>query len=189
MGKRRDARELRRWEEQCRAWAHDRAREMVIALHTGEHSPIQPYDIGLVLHPGEAIWCQTPMRSSLDPTPSAPALTPGWQPPVRPWIITSERVFGRLSNDRLAGFPWAKIVGCRVDLTAGAEYVALDVEGQPFPAVWRGPGCAPLAVAAVYQLYGSQALLDHPGLEAIRRQPTSSKRARSQHPKLELACH
>ena len=153
---------------------------MVIALHTGDDIPLQPYGVGLVLHTGEVAWCQTLIRSSLDPTPATSALTSSWQLALRPWIVTSERVFGRLSNDRLAGFRWAKIVGCRVDLTAGAEYVALDVEHQPFPALWRGPGCAPLAVAAVYQLYGSHALLDHPGLDAIRRRQPTSRRARTQ---------
>jgi hypothetical protein len=159
---------------------------MVIALHTGEDIPIRPYGVGLVLHPGEVVWCQTTIRSSLDPTPGASALKAGGQSPDRPCIVTSERVFGRLSNDRLAGFRWARIVGCRVDLTAGAEYVALDVEGQPFPAIWRGPGCAPLAVAAVYQLYGSQALLEHPGLVAVRRVRKPSERSHRQSPLPEL---
>ena len=45
--------------------------------------------------------------------------------------MTSDRVVGRLADDRLHGYRWEKAVGARVDLTPGREVVSLDIEGEP----------------------------------------------------------
>ena len=60
-------------------------------------------------------------------------------------------------------------MGCQVDLTPGREVVSLDFPGLPGPVHWRGPGVAPLAVAAVVQLHGARAALEHPGLAVLRQ--------------------
>jgi hypothetical protein len=59
------------------------------------------------------------------------------------------------------------MVGVRLQLAAGREALAVNVVGQP-TLVWFGAGLAPMAVAAVFHLYGPAALIDHPGLEPIR---------------------
>jgi hypothetical protein len=45
--------------------------------------------------------------------------------------------------------------------------VTLDIDGEP-TLTWYGPGVAPLAVAAVFLLYGAAAMIDHPGLAPLR---------------------
>ena len=59
------------------------------------------------------------------------------------------------------------MVGARVDLTPGREAVALDFEGHS-TLLWSGPGVAPMAVAAVFHLYGPVAMIEHPGLAPLR---------------------
>lgn len=86
---------------------------------------------------------------------------------VRPRLVTSTRIVGRLGDDRLHGYRWDKTVGARIDLTPSRETVILDVDGEPTLA-WTGPGVAPMAVAAVFHLYGARAMIDHPGLVALR---------------------
>jgi hypothetical protein len=88
--------------------------------------------------------------------------------PFRPWLITNARVVARLGDDRLHGWRWEPATGLRTDLTPGREFVALDMDAFPLP-VWRGPAGAPLAVAAVFHVYGPHALVDHPGLVELRR--------------------
>ena len=58
-------------------------------------------------------------------------------------------------------------MGARVDLTPGREVVSLDIESEP-TLIWTGPAVAPLAVAAVFHLYGALAVIDHPGLAVVR---------------------
>lgn len=67
---------------------------------------------------------------------------PTWTPPVRPWLLTSDRVAGRLSDGQISWWPWHLFVGCQIDLNAGREYVALDTLGGP-AMVWTGPGEVP----------------------------------------------
>lgn len=112
--------------------------------------------------PGQKVWAEVPVRFNLDWTP---AVKPGEQaaPAVRPWLVTSGRVVGRLADDRLHGYRWDKAVGVRVDLTAGREAVIVDIEGEP-TLLWSGPGVAPMAVAAIFHLYGPGAMIEHPGL-------------------------
>jgi hypothetical protein len=89
------------------------------------------------------------------------------EPAVRPWLVTSDRVVGRLADDRLYGYRWEQAVGARVDLTAGSEVVMLDIDGEP-KLVWSGPAVAPLAVAAIFRFYGPIGVIEHPGLAPLR---------------------
>jgi hypothetical protein len=65
------------------------------------------------------------------------------------------------------------LIGVRVDLTPGREWLQFDVAGLE-PVVLRGPGIAPLAVVAVWTVYGPKAMLDHPGLAVLRQVPNDA---------------
>ena len=88
--------------------------------------------------------------------------------------MTSARLVGRLADDRLHGYRWEKAVGARVDLTPGREVVSLDIDSEP-TLIWTGPAVAPMAVAAVFHLYGPLAMIEHPGLATLRITPTGPK--------------
>ena len=99
------------------------------------------------------------------------------QPPVTGWLITNQRVAGRLFGNILHWWTWEQIVGARIDLTTGRDFVQLDLNGSP-PIIWTGPGVSPRAVATVYHLHGATAMLDHPGLAPLRNEPAATKNAR-----------
>jgi hypothetical protein len=86
---------------------------------------------------------------------------------VRPWLVTTDRVLGRLADGRLAEWRWGDVVGCRVDRTPGTELVTIDLPDGSITH-WTGPGIAPLAIVAIARLYGPMSLLDHPGLAGLR---------------------
>jgi hypothetical protein len=87
--------------------------------------------------------------------------------PYRPWLVTSERIVGRLGDDRLYGYRWDHVFGCRLDLTERADWLTLDVDGEP-PLTWTGAAVALMAVPAIYRLHGPRGLLEHPGLIELR---------------------
>jgi hypothetical protein len=58
-------------------------------------------------------------------------------------------------------------VGVRIDLNPGHEVVSLDIDDGS-ALTWSGPAVAPLAVAAVFLLYGAAAMIDHPSLAPLR---------------------
>ena len=166
MSRRKDAKALARWDDQARGWATDRGRSLALDLYYNRETASQPYGVGVVLDAGEKVWAEVPVRFNLD----WPALVkPGElaQPAVRPWLVTSARVVGRLADDRLHGYRWEKAVGVRVDLTPGREVVSLDIDNEP-TLIWTGPAMAPMAVAAVFKLYGPLAMIEHPGLAPLR---------------------
>jgi hypothetical protein len=175
MSVRKHKRELARWETATRQWATDAGRRLALDLHRGHEVPIRPYTVGLVLWGSrhEQVWGQIPARCSED-TPltvrSGPPRRgdPARQPGITDWLVTSQRIAGRLYPDTLHWWEWATVVGVQVDLTGGGEYVQLDLPLPARPVRWYGPGVAPLAVAAVYYLYGPTAVLDHPGLTPLR---------------------
>jgi hypothetical protein len=151
-------------------------RRLAIDLHRGHEVPIRPYTVGLVLWKSrhEQVWGQVPARCSADtPLIVRPSQRRRRDPPPQPrvtdWLITSHRIAGRFYPDALSWWEWTTIVGVQVDLMAGSEYVQLDLALPAHPVGWYGPGIAPLAVAAVYDLHGPAALLDHPGLSTLRR--------------------
>ena len=169
MSKRKDAKAVARWEHDTRQWATQAGRDLALDLYSDLDRAARPYGVGVVLDPGEKVWAEVPVCFNLDWTPPA---KPGEQaqPAVRPWLVTSGRVVGCLADDRLRGYRWEKAVGVRVDLTAGREAVIVDIEGEP-TLIWSGPGIAPMAVAAIFQLYGPVAMIEHPGLAPLRVAP------------------
>jgi hypothetical protein len=174
LTKRKQRKAVARWENETRLWAHHIARDLVLAMVSGQPTPATPYGIGVVLDPGERVWAECPVRF-LQEVLSAEGPT---TPPVRPWLVTSDRIVGRLGDDHLYGWRWEHVRGCRVNLSTSAEFVALDLnDGSRLD--WTGPGIAPLAVAVVDRLHGHQSLLDHPGLAAIRRRDCPETRIQS----------
>jgi hypothetical protein len=169
MSKRADAKAVARWDHDTRQWAIDTARDLALDLYYDRDRAARPYGVGVVLDPGERVWAEIPVRFNLD---WAPLATSGEQaqPAIRPWLVTSGRVVGRLADDRLHGYRWEKAVGVRVDLTTSRETVIIDIEGEP-TLMWSGPGIAPMAVAAIFHLYGSVAMIEHPGLTPLRVGP------------------
>jgi hypothetical protein len=173
--KRKQGRELGRWEAATRTWAQHTARALAMALYCDNDTGARPFGVGVVLDPGERVLVETPLCFSAD-VPIAPAeaatASPLQLPAPRSWLVTNHRIVARLSCDRLHGWRWEHMVGCRVDLTPGQEVVALDLNCER-PLIWTGPGVAPFAVAAVYRLYGLLAMVQHPGLAVIRQQGAS----------------
>jgi hypothetical protein len=166
MSKRKDAKALARWEFEARQWATASGRDLALDLYHDRETATRPYAVGVVLDPGERVWAEVPVRFDLD---WSTLVKPGEQAPpsVRSWLVTSGRVVGRLADDRLHGYRWEKAVGARIDLTPGRELVSLDVDSEP-TLIWTGPAVAPMAVAAVFHLYGPLAMIDHPGLAPLR---------------------
>ena len=166
MNRRKDAKTLARWDDEARQWATATGRDLALDLYYNRETATLPYGVGVVLDASEKVWAEVPVRFNLDWTPP---IKPGQhsQPAVRSWLVTTNRVVGRLADDRLHGYRWDKAVGARVDLTPGREVVSLDIESEP-TLIWTGPAVAPMAVAAVFHLYGPLAMIQHPGLSAIR---------------------
>lgn len=175
MSSRRHRQELVRWEYETRVWAHEAARAFVWAICTGHPLPAYPYGVGVVLEHGEQPWMEIPARFVND-RPSASSPMGNWHAPVRPWLISSTRITGRIDHDRLFGWRWDHTHGCRFDLRPRREQVVLDAwDGTPL--MWAGPGVAPLAVAATYALYGADGLVGHPALESLRCGPAPAATA------------
>lgn len=171
-----------RHDTEVRAWATDTARALTLTLCQNADPAVAPYDIGVVLDPGEKPWVQIPARCSLDRSLPVPAGSDGHpQPAITPWLVTNQRLVGRFASGDLRGWRWNWAIGCLVDLTPGREYVHLDIYKDKTTAKidWTGPGVAPLAVAAIYHLHGLQALLDHPGLAPLRTGPLATFRRAS----------
>lgn len=167
MKGRKQRKALAKWEDDTRLWAHETAKDLVMSMVTGQPTPATPYRIGVVLESGERVWAECPVRF-LQEGPVGMRAGPDWLPPIRPWLVTSERVVGRLGDDRLYSWRWDQVVGCRVELDPGIETVALDLRDGSRMA-WIGPGAPPLAVAAVCRLYGPGALVLHDGLAPLRQ--------------------
>jgi hypothetical protein len=150
----------------------DAARSLALAMYHNRAQPVTPYQVGVVLESYERPLIEIPARllNEMPPMNEAPA---AWSPPVRPWLITDNRLVGRLADDKLYGWRWQHLTGCRVGLQFGLEVVTLDT-WDGIPLAWAGPAVAPLAVAAIYKLYGPTALLDHPGLAPLRSSPNSN---------------
>lgn len=173
MTKRQQRRALAQWECDTRQWAHQTARDLVLAMVSGQPAAVTPYRIGVVLDPGEQVWAECPVQFLEEPIPADGEVAR----PVRTWLVTSERIVGRLGDDCLYGWRWEHTRGCRVDVSDSAEFVSLD-RGDGSHLEWAGAGVAPLAVAAVFRLHGYNALLDHPGLAAIRVGDSSTSQRR-----------
>jgi hypothetical protein len=163
MSKRKQAKALTHWSEETRRWATAAGRALALDLYFNRDTNLRPYEIGVVLDPGEKVWAEAPVQFNLDWTLPGKAIEPAF----RPWLVTSDRVVGRLSDDQLYGYRWERAVGVRVDLTPDHEVVSLDIEGEPM-LMWSGPAVAPIAVAAIFHLYGPIGVVEHPGLLTLR---------------------
>jgi hypothetical protein len=119
--------------------------------------------VGAVLAPDEQVMAEIPAQIVPDVWGGAS----DGVPMVRPWLVTSERILGRLADGRLAEWQWRHMVGCRVDLTPGSELVSVDLTDGSITH-WTGPGVAPLAIIAIARLHGPLSLLDYPGLARLR---------------------
>lgn len=162
------SRKMARHEANQRAQAAETARTLAVALHHDVALPVQPYTVGLVLWQGEQPWAEVAARCSADTTAMSGQGQHTWTcPPLTEWLVSSYRVAGRFANGVIRWWTWEEVVGEQLDLTPGHEVVQLDIDGQQ-PVWWTGAGLAPLAVAAVYRLHGSAALVDHPGLGPLR---------------------
>ncbi len=166
MSKRKDTKALAQRNEETRHWATVAGRQLALDLYHGRETASRPYGVGVVLDAGEKVWAEVPVRFNLDWVPPCKGGQDA-QPAVRTWLVTSNRVVGRLDDDLLCGYRWEQAFGARVDITTGSEVVKLDVEGEP-TLMWSGPAVAPLAVAAVFRLYGLIGMIEHPGLAALR---------------------
>jgi hypothetical protein len=145
-------------------------------MYHSRPQPVTPYEVGVVLDSDERALVEIParFRNEAPPVNGTPVT---WHPPIRPWLITNHRIVGRLGDDRLYGWRWQEFTGCRVDLQPAREFVAIDAP-DGIPLCWVGPAVAPLAVAAIFRLYGPAALLDHPGLARLRRSRNSVDQTR-----------
>jgi hypothetical protein len=166
MSRRKEAKVLARWDDEARRWATATGRGLALDLYYNRETAVQPYGVGVVLDAGERVWVEVPARFSLD-CPSLAKTREQSQPAVRMWLVTSGRLVGRLADDRLHGYRWEKAEGVRVDLTPGREAVSLDIQDEP-SLIWTGPAVAPMAVAAIFHLYGPLAMIEHPGLTQLR---------------------
>ncbi len=175
-------RETARWERKNRPVAIEQARRLAMALYHGKAIETPPFQLGLAFGPGETLWVETWARCSLDRHPWA-ALDPS-RLALSCWAITNRRLVGRLSSGLHTGWTWDQIGAYQADLTRGGEYASVVVDGRP--TLFYGPGVAPLAVALVWQLHGAVALLQHPGLAALRVQPRPRK---VEEPMLALPAH
>ena len=80
-------------------------------------------------------------------------------------LITDRRLLLHLPHGEIASLWWGGLVGLEIDLVN--HRVTLDY-GDARPRVLVGPGVASVAVMAVAQVYGLDALASHPGLSPLR---------------------
>jgi len=172
MSERKARKAMARWEADTRTWSVDAGRRLVLDLYHQRTVPPAPYTVGVVLWKGEHTLVECPARCSADQPPiyRLDKHNPFPEPPITRWLATDQRIVGRLSTGVIHGHAWGNVVGCRVDLTPGREWLQLDIHGIE-PVVWKGPGIAPLAVVAVWHLHGPQAMIEHPGLAVLRQLP------------------
>jgi len=157
------------WEVQTRVWATEEAGRLVLTVYGRKAIPVPTYTVGLVARAGEDVWVETHARLVQEHV-ETPGFDPGVPSPYRPWLVTSDRLVGRIGTGQLLEWRWQNIAGCRVDLAPGREWMSFDMNDGARP-TWTGAGLAPMAVLSVAMTYGWRALVDHPGLERLRMRP------------------
>ena len=103
MSKRRQAKALMRWSEEARQWATAAGRALALDLYFNRESNLRPYEVGVVLDPGEKVWAEAPVRFNLDWTLPGKAGQPT-EPAVRAMagdIRSGRRTTGRRPAIRL----------------------------------------------------------------------------------------
>jgi len=115
---RKQRRAVARWHANTRQWATDTARSLALTLYQDAEPPVTPYDVGVVLDPGEKPWVELLAHCSLDrPLPGPPgAPSP---PAMTDWLVTNRRVIGRFADSSLHGWRWEWMTGCLIDLSSG----------------------------------------------------------------------
>lgn len=138
------------------------ARHLALELAGGEARVIDPVAVGVVLESGEVarrlVGCWLQMW--MDGTWSEPRWTQS--------LVSDRRLLVRFDSGELVSLWWEALVGFTADLTVGS--VVLDF-GDGRPRWLSGPGVAAVAVAGVARLYGPEAMLTHPALAPLRRNP------------------
>ncbi len=174
-------RKTRYWEAAVRLQAYDNARALAVAIAAGTAWTPPPYDLGIVLEPGEIVWHRCPAtyrwrgtetwtvqrtsyggRRSVARQVAAPRM---FDVGTTEWLVTNHRLATRAPDGQVISIYWVAITGLTADLVADA--LALDGEGG-FRGELSGPAVAPIAVAAIAACHGPFALLDHPGVAALR---------------------
>jgi hypothetical protein len=98
LRRRKDDKALKRWEVDARHWATKTAQNLALDVYQHRETGARPYRIGLVLDPGEKAWAEIPARFNLDQLVSTQQWLQG-EAVIRPWLVTSARVVGRLADD------------------------------------------------------------------------------------------
>jgi hypothetical protein len=136
LSERRARRRRAEREARTRIWAVAIGRSLALHLHHGHPLPVRPYTVGLVLRDGEHPWVEVPVMCSADtPIPVGDGRS---MLQTGPWLVTSQRVAGRLQPDILRWWEWEQVIGVQVDLTPGREQVSLDIDGSK-PIYFDGP--------------------------------------------------
>jgi hypothetical protein len=99
-------------------------------LAAGANNGTAAYDVGVVLNDGERVWGRAPARFQT-------CSESGWIERGTPeWVITSDRLVGRLPTGQLESIAWSAIAGFSIDLAQ--EWLALDA-CNGWRAVLSGP--------------------------------------------------
>jgi len=143
-----------------RTEAYHDARALALEFACGEPcTPFDPMTAGVVLHTGETVYRQLPIWVRVQNDGRwAEAYSAGV-------IVTDMRLLCRFATGPLFSLWWNGIVGLEVDLAA--EHIILDF-GDGKPVNLSGPLVAPVAVVGIASVYGTEAMLTHPGLARIR---------------------
>ena len=112
MSRRKDAKALARWDDETRRWATATGRDLALDLYHDRETAALPYGVGVVLDLGEKVWAEVPVRFNLDWSPLSSRAAA--EPADSAWLLTSDRVVGRLADGRLHGYRWEEAVGARV---------------------------------------------------------------------------
>jgi hypothetical protein len=143
-----------------RTEAYHDARALAIELARGVPSArFDPMTAGVVLQQGETAYRQLPIwiRVQQDGRWAEASLANV--------VVTDLRLLCRFGSGSLVSLWWSGLVGLRVDLAA--EHIILDFgDGQLVNL--SGPLVAPVAVIGIASVYGTEAMLTHPGLARIR---------------------
>ncbi len=174
-------RKIRRWESVVRQQAYNNARALAVAIVAGTAWMPPPYDLGIVLEPGEVAWHRCPAtyrwrgidswieqrsshggRRAISREVTTPCM---YCLGTREWLVTNFRLAARAADGGVISIYWAAVLGVTVDLAG--EVVVLDGP-DGYHGELSGPALAPIATAAIAVLHGAQALLDHPALVVLR---------------------
>lgn len=143
-----------------RTEAHDDARALAIELARGVPSArFDPMVAGVVLQPGETVYRPLPIWIRVQDDGR-------WaEASYADVLVTDMRLLCRFATGRLFSMWWSGVVGLHVDFAV--DGIVLDYgDGQPVNL--SGSWVAPVAVAAIASVYGTESMLTHPALAPLR---------------------